>query len=132
MKIFIDTNILVFASINKSDYIGIIIKYINSNCDLLLSDYIVAEYEKVINSKKLKKYNCLNILNQLLYNVVESIGCPNRDSIKIRDSNDYQVLYDAIKSNADILLTNDKDFSDIVIDKPRILSLKNFYEEFMQ
>ena len=132
MRVFVDTNILIFASISKSEYINSIIQFINSNCDLVLSDYIIVEYEKAINSKKLNKYNCLNILNQLLFVKVESIDCKDRRFIKIRDNNDYQVLYDAIESGADILLTNDKDFNDIVIDKPRILNLKQFYEEFMQ
>ena len=132
MKIFIDTNILVFASINKSEYINHIIQYINSNCELLISDYIIIEYDRVINSKKLSRYNCINIFDQLLYKRIESIDYKDKEYIKIRDNNDYQVLNDAINCNADLLLTNDKDFSNIVIDKPRILDLKQFYEEFMQ
>ena len=132
MKIFIDTNILVFASINKSEYINHIIQYINSNCELLISDYIIIEYDRVINSKKISRYNCMNIFDQLLYKRIESIDYKDKEYIKIRDNNDYQVLNDAINCNADILLTNDKDFSNIVIDKPRILDLKQFYEEFMQ
>ena len=132
MKIFIDTNILVFASINKSEYINHIIQYINSNCELLISDYIIIEYDRVINSKKLSRYNCINIFDQLLYKRIESIDYKDKEYIKIRDNNDYQVLNDAINCNADILLTNDKDFSNIVIDKPRILDLKQFYKEFMQ
>lgn len=132
MKIFIDTNILVFASINKSEYINHIIQCINSNCELLISDYIIIEYDRVINSKKISRYNCINIFDQLLYKRIESIDYKDKEYIKIRDNNDYQVLNDAINCNADILLTNDKDFSNIVIDKPRILDLKQFYKEFMQ
>ena len=49
----------------------------------------------------------------------------------IRDNKDYQVLYDVINGNVDILLTNDKDFSNIEINKPRIFNLRQFYEEFM-
>ena len=119
-------------SISKSEYIDSVFKYINSNCDVLLSDYIIVEYERAINSEKLAKYNCFNILNHLSYKKVKSINHNDKQYIKIRDDNDYQVLYDAIKSDADILLTNDKDFNDIVINKPRILNLKQFSEEFMR
>lgn len=132
MKIFVDTNILIFVSINKSEYINHIMQYINSNCELLISDYIIVEYDRVINSKKMSKYNCINIFDQLLFKRIKSIDYEDKDDIKIRDNNDYQVLYDAINGNADILLTNDKDFNNIEIDKPRILNLKQFYEEFMQ
>lgn len=132
MKIFIDTNVLIFASISKSEYIDCIFQYINSNCNVLLSDYIIEEYERVINSNKLVKYNCSDILNDLSYKRIRSIKHKDKKFIKIRDNNDYQVICDAIESGADILLTNDKDFNDIVVDKPRVVNLKQFYEEFMQ
>lgn len=132
MKVFLDTNILIFASINRSEYIRSIVKYISTNCDLLLSDYIIREYEKAINGKKLEKYNCINILNTIFYERIISSNDIKNLKIEIRDINDYQVLYDAIKANADILITNDKDFDDVTIDKPRILSLQQFFKEFMQ
>lgn len=93
---------------------------------MLLSDYIIREYEKAINGKKLEKYKCINILNTILYERIISSSDIKNLKIEIRDINDYQVLYDAIKGNADILITNDKDFDDVTIDKPRILSLQQF------
>lgn len=44
---------------------------------------------------------------------------------------DYPVLYTAIIEEVDILVTGDKDFSDIDIEKPEIMSPAQFMERFL-
>ena len=44
---------------------------------------------------------------------------------------DYPVLYTAIIEEVDILVTGDKDFSDIDIGKPEIMSPAQFMERFL-
>ncbi len=50
---------------------------------------------------------------------------------KIRDAKDYPVLYTAIIENVDILITGDKDFADIDIEKPEIMTPAEFMEEYL-
>lgn len=38
------------------------------------------------------------------------------------DEKDYPVLYTAIKEDVDILITGDKDFSEVDIERPEILT----------
>lgn len=40
------------------------------------------------------------------------------------------VLHTAIVADVDILVTGDKDFTDIEIDRPEILTLKEFLEKY--
>lgn len=47
---------------------------------------------------------------------------------KIRDIKDLSVLVSAILSEADILLTGDKDFEGVKIDKPLIFTPSKYYE----
>ncbi len=47
---------------------------------------------------------------------------------EIRDRNDLPVLASAILSDSDILLTGDKDFEDIRIDKPLIFTPAKYFE----
>lgn len=49
---------------------------------------------------------------------------------EIRDINDYPVLYTAIIEDIDILLTGDKDFLDIKIEKPDILTPAMYLKRF--
>lgn len=48
----------------------------------------------------------------------------------IRDVDDEKVLYSAIMADVDILLTGDKDFSDIDIERPEILTPGEFLEKY--
>jgi predicted nucleic acid-binding protein len=50
---------------------------------------------------------------------------------KVRDPKDIPVLAFAIEGQADIFLTGDKDFEDIKLDKPRIMTPKEFEAEFL-
>ncbi|MEN3004584.1 hypothetical protein [Dehalobacterium formicoaceticum] len=50
---------------------------------------------------------------------------------KIRDKMDYPVLNTAIIEDVDILVTGDKDFSDVEIEKPEILTPSEFAEKYI-
>ena len=52
------------------------------------------------------------------------------DMFVIRDADDEKVLYSAIISDVDILLTGDKDFSDVDIERPEILTPHEFLEKY--
>lgn len=49
---------------------------------------------------------------------------------QIRDMKDYPVLYTAIIEDVDVLITGDKDFSDIELDRPKIMTPGEFTEKF--
>ena len=44
---------------------------------------------------------------------------------------DYPVLYTAIIDDIDILVTGDKDFSDIGVERPEIMTPAEFMERFI-
>ena len=54
------------------------------------------------------------------------------DHFQIREMKDYPVLYTAIIEDVDVLITGDKDFSDIELDRPKIMTPREFTEKFLQ
>lgn len=54
------------------------------------------------------------------------------DLFQIRDMKDYPVLYTAIIEDVDVLITGDKDFSDIELDRPKIMTPGEFTEKILQ
>ena len=50
----------------------------------------------------------------------------------IRDINDYPVLYTAIIENIDIFITGDKDFLEVDIELPEIMTPGEFLEIFIK
>lgn len=49
---------------------------------------------------------------------------------EIRNIKDYPVLYTAIVENIDILITGDKDFADVDVEKPDIMTPAEFMERY--
>jgi predicted nucleic acid-binding protein len=56
---------------------------------------------------------------------------PDHGWFTIRDKYDEKVLYSAITADVDILITGDKDFFDIEIEKPEILTPHDFVEKYV-
>ena len=93
----------------------------------VISNIIIDELKEVFNKKFPHK---LDVLETFLEDIeVEHINInqiEKCDLFEIRDAKDYPVLYAAIKSNVDIFVTGDKDFSDLNIKFPKIMSVKDY------
>ena len=50
----------------------------------------------------------------------------------IRDMDDLPVLANAMESNIDLLVTGDKDFDDIIIEKPKIMKPRKYTDEYIK
>lgn len=132
MIVSVDTNILIQASLTD----GLprqVLMYLNENCELVLSESVQHEYDDVIKRNYIiNKYKPIDIRTIIDYKIVKTLELINKDLFHIRDEKDYIVLYTLINSEVNLFITNDKDFEDINIEKPRIVTSKQFYEEFMQ
>lgn len=69
---------------------------------------------------------------RLHFEYVYTPGSMESGLFNIRDIKDYPVLYTAIIEDVDILVTGDKDFSDIDVEKPKIMSPTQFMENFLE
>lgn len=54
----------------------------------------------------------------------------DRTLFPTRDPADYPVLYTAIVENVDVLITGDKDFAGIEVEKPEIVTPSEFVEKY--
>jgi len=123
MRIMIDTNILISAIVFRSESLSLLIE---------LSTYVVDELKTVVERKFLGKVKAiekfLTVLSyELTYSPQDFEGAP---LFEIRDEKNYMVLHTAIVADADILITVDKDFTDVEIERPEILTPKEFLEKY--
>ena len=97
---------------------------------VIISSYTKEEcvevFEKKFSSKMEQLEIFFNGINFEEFKSPEKID--EKKYPKIRDIKDLPVLVSAILSDADILLTGDKDFEDIKIDKPLIFTPSKYYE----
>jgi putative PIN family toxin of toxin-antitoxin system len=132
MRIMVDTNILISAILFRSENFSRLIEKVTEEYTLVLSTYVVDELKAVVERKFPTKVEAIEkFLTALSYELEYSPK--NYDGVplfEIRDEKDYVVLHTAIIADVDILITGDKDFENVEIERPEILTPKGFLEKY--
>ena len=100
MRVFVDTNVVISAMLFPNGKVAKVFSHLLEKHTVIISSYTKEECKEVFE----KKYP------------------------KIRDIKDLPVLVSAILSDSDILLTGDKDFEEVKIDKPLIFTPAKYFE----
>ena len=132
MKCILDTNVLISASLFPSSITAqAYFKAVSPPYTAVVCDYSVDELYRVYNRKFTDKLQALESFLARLFRTVEIIETPSEDDeveseADIRDPDDRPILRAALKSNADILITGDKDFLDSGVTHPLIVKPSDF------
>ncbi len=123
-----DTNILVSAIIFPNSIAGKILERIIVEHKLVLCSYIIDELHDVFERKFRHKIEALEIfLGELSFEMgYTPKNIDPGEYPDIRDKDDLPILASAILSEVDIFVTGDKDFHSMRIEKPKIVTLKDF------
>lgn len=132
MRIMLDTNVLISILIFNSKELKRLLEEITNKHKLVLSSYVIDELKEVV---KRKFNNKLYVLDVFLYNLPFEIyytpqNIIETEMIKIRDVKDIPVLYSSIMSDVDVFITGDKDFENINIEKPEIITPSEFLKKY--
>lgn len=133
MRIMLDTNVLLSALIFHSQTLWRMMEQITLSHHLVLSSYVIDECYAVVKRKKPALVSALDrFFEALPFEMIHTPETlPEHSWFTIRDVKDEKVLYSAISADVDILITGDKDFSVIDIDKPEIMTPKQFVETYL-
>lgn len=130
MRVFVDTNIVISAMLFPNGKVAKVFSHLLEKHTVIISSYTKEECVEVFEKKFPAKMKQLEIffdgINFEEFKSPEKID--EKKYPKIRDIKDLPVLVSAILSDADVLLTGDKDFEDIKIDKPLIFTPSKYYE----
>ncbi len=133
MRIILDTNILISMLLFPNEQFKKILDYITRKHKLILSSFIIDELTAVVARKfPQKRYAVDSFLSNLSYELVYTPRHMPENLFDIRDINDYPVLYTAIIENVDIFITGDKDFLDVEIEMPEIMTPVEFLERVIK
>jgi len=132
MRIMIDTNILISAILFRSEGLSRLIEKIVEEYTLVLSTYVVDELKAVVAKKFPTKVKAIeNFLTVLSYELVYSPeNFEGTLLFEIRDEKDYMVLHTAIIADIDIFITGDRDFENVAIERPEIMTPKGFLDKY--
>lgn len=132
MRIMLDTNVLISALLFPGAEMDAMMNCIFTQHQLVLSSYVVDELKSVVKRKFPSREIAINrLLMMMSFEYVYTPIKIESGLFNIRDVKDYPVLYTAIIEDVDILVTGDKDFSDIDIERPEIMSPAQFIGRFL-
>lgn len=131
MKVVIDTNVIVSAVLRDRNPEKAILYVVDRPevFDWIVSTPILAEYKQVLSRPKFKaidnvRSHWLNLIDEAvkIIDVITPVDFP-------RDPNDAKFLECAIASNADYLVTGDRDFDELSdLQNIQVVSAARFLE----
>jgi putative PIN family toxin of toxin-antitoxin system len=132
----IDTNIIISAALFPNDRIKNFLSILSNKHNLLISSYSLQEAVRVTIKKYPRELNFWQkFFRNLKYTIVYTPDEPEiaeiLDGFTLRDKKDNPILASAIFADADVLVTGDKDFAGLNIERPTILTINEFLETYI-
>jgi putative PIN family toxin of toxin-antitoxin system len=136
VRIALDTNVYISVFVFQSERLGQMLNFIGMNHQIVMSSCVLDELREVVEEKFPAKTATLDaFLASIPFEYFYSPKIlPDSLDFEIRDNDDAAVLYSAILSDSDILITGDRDFFDIAAktpEKPAIMTPTQFMERYM-
>ena len=131
MKVMLDTNILISAFVFKSEIMNKLIYKLSQKYEIIICSYTINELKEILKTKfntKIKYFN--EFLENFPFTLIYTPKNIKKDLFRIRDRDDYIILYTAIFYNIDIFITGDKDFDDVEVEKPKIMTVSQFLNKY--
>ncbi|HRS21673.1 MAG TPA: putative toxin-antitoxin system toxin component, PIN family [Clostridia bacterium] len=132
MRIMIDTNIIISAILFPNSSPSRFIEEVTSEHSIVLCSHIIDELHRVFNKKFKDKLLYLEkFLSKFSFELVYTPQDIEVDKYpNIRDVADLPILVSAIIEDVDVIVTGDKDFFDVEIEKPEIITVKEYFERY--
>lgn len=131
MRVVVDTNVLFSTLFHPSPKLTKMMEYLFIECDTLIPSHVADELRsKAILKHPERAHIAEEFLGLLGGMLVASDYEFSTDHI-ISDPKDQPILNDAIRFDVDIIISGDKHFNKLVIDRPRIMRPAEFIAEFL-
>jgi putative PIN family toxin of toxin-antitoxin system len=132
MRVMLDTNVLISLLLFPNPRMNAMMERIFTEHELVLSSFVVSELKDVVQRKFPAKMKAVDkFLLRMSYDLVYTPEEMDETLFSIRDVKDCPVLYTAIIEDLDVLITGDKDFDDVEIEKLEILTPADFMAKYL-
>lgn len=127
MKILVDTNILFSAMLFRNSKPAKALLYVSDYHEMVICDRSIYELYDVLKRKAPQYLPDAEVfLAEFSYELVPAVSNGTK---LIRDAKDQPILNAAIVADVDMILTGDKDFLSLEMERPRCLTAAQFLEE---
>ena len=126
MKVMADTNVIISALFFPASLPAKVLLHIAGNHELVLCDHIVAEIRDVVSRKRSDLLGDIDVLlAQLSF---ELVIAPKEPGKLIQDPKDQPILNAAIMAGVDIIVSGDKHFLKLDLERPKAMSPAEFWQ----
>ena len=124
MRILIDTNVLFSALLQPSSRPARALVHAAEHYRVVLCKRNVSELREIL-LRKAERYlpAAEELLDTMAYELIPEV---EHTTQHIRDVKDQPILNAAIASDVDVILTGDKDFLSLAIDRPACMTVADF------
>ena len=128
MKILVDSNVIISALLWPNSSPANALVLVIQEHELYLCDQILNELNDVV---KRKAPHALSALSKFIDDL-DFIRVPEADlgAVSIRDIKDQPILNASIAADVDVIITGDKHFLELEIDKPDIVNPSSFLQRY--
>jgi len=125
MRVMVDTNVIVSAVYNPKSKPATVLRHVCENQELVLCDYIIAEcYDVII--RKFPQH--IIVFDKLLASLGYELVAAPRKGLEMPDPKDSPILNAAIIADVDVIISGDKHFLSLDIERPQVLSPANYLQ----
>lgn len=130
MRILIDTNVIISAILYPASIPGKAVAKVLNNHKLVLCSFIIEELHRILSRKFKEKTEYLEeFLKKVTFELVDTpLVIDSTKYPTIRDKGDLPILVSAITAEVDMIITGDKDFMGLGIEKPIVLTPAEFMD----
>ena len=125
MRVMIDTNVILSAIYNTKSKPANVFRHVCENHELVLCDYIIAECYDVITRKFPQN---ITAFNKLLATLGYELVAAPREGLAMIDPKDSPILNAAINADVDFIISGDKHFLALDLERPQVLSPSSYCE----
>lgn len=134
MRVMLDTNVLISMLIFPTKQTRKLIKLLSKKCQIVLCDYILDEMKLVIERKfASRQAGFATFFQDFPFELIHTPQDTQPHRLPpIRDEQDLPILAAAVEGSVEVLITGDKDFLALDIETPRVMTMRDFLDEFGQ
>ena len=130
MRIMVDTNVFISMIFFPNERMNTLKEKLCRQHRMVVCSYVVDEIMEVTRRKFPGKLRAMDaFFTELPFELVYAPSYyPRAELPELRDEKDEPILASAVMADVDILLTGDKDFSELQMERPEILTPNEFLE----
>lgn len=129
MRILIDTNVLFSALLFPSSKPARALLDVARNHEMILTDRNIEELKDVLRRKRPDLLPVIDtFLSELSFTLISAVDLP---TVSIRDAKDQPILSAAILEGLDLVITGDKDFLSLRLQRPECITAAEYCERYM-